>query len=170
MPEGVGGTASPEEITTASSRGGRHTLSLRCEHTRGYANCSITVRYQGEPMLILARMRLRGPPTHSRILSNSLLAQCQGLGEATSQSIRIPHPCGERGEPVAEVVALAHGKAPLEYRNGLRESALTEGQLTHPKGGYSKVEGTLSRFRQTEDVCTHSMPFGKGAYLRETHE
>src|SRR2546422_1426702 len=61
MPEGVGGTASPEEITTASSRGDRHTLSLRCKQTRGYANCSITVCYQGEPMLILARMPLAPP-------------------------------------------------------------------------------------------------------------
>jgi hypothetical protein len=67
-------------------------------------------------------------------------------------------------------VGLAQGKAPFEYRHSLREIALTEGQLTHPKGGYSKVEGTRSRFRQTEEVCTHRMPFGKGAYLRETHE
>jgi hypothetical protein len=28
----------------------------------------------------------------------------------------------------------------------------------------------LQRFRQTENVCTHCMPFGKGASLRETHE
>src|SRR6059036_1721852 len=56
MPEGVGGTASPEEITTAASRGDRHTLSPRCKQTRGCAHCSITACYQGEPMLILARM------------------------------------------------------------------------------------------------------------------
>src|SRR3989442_14090120 len=62
MPEGVGGTASPEDITTAASRGDRHTLSLRCKQTRGCAHCSITAYYQGEPMLILARMPSPPPP------------------------------------------------------------------------------------------------------------
>src|SRR5713226_133999 len=56
MLEGVDGTASPEEITTAASRSGRPTLSLRCKQTRGGANCRITAGYQGEPMVILARM------------------------------------------------------------------------------------------------------------------
>src|SRR5438128_11036361 len=62
MPEGVGGTASPEEITTAASRGDRHTLSPRCKQTRGCAHCSITACYQGEPMLILARMGFEVDP------------------------------------------------------------------------------------------------------------
>ncbi len=35
MLEGVDGTASPEEITTAASRSARRTLSLRCKPTRG---------------------------------------------------------------------------------------------------------------------------------------
>src|SRR5262245_26827615 len=56
MPEGVGGTASPEDITTAAPRGARHTLSPRCKQTRGCAHCSITACHQGELMLILARM------------------------------------------------------------------------------------------------------------------
>src|SRR5205809_4896227 len=103
-------------------------------------------------------VRGEGPAAHDLVLPYGLLEQRQRLGKATSQSIRVPHACSERVEPVAEVVALAHDKAPLEYRNGLRESALTEGQLTHPKGGYSKVEGPRTRFRQTENVCTHTMP------------
>jgi hypothetical protein len=35
MLEGVDGTASPEEMTTAASRSGRPTLSLRCKQTSG---------------------------------------------------------------------------------------------------------------------------------------
>ena len=35
MREGVDGTASPEDMTTAASRSGRPTLSLRCKQTRG---------------------------------------------------------------------------------------------------------------------------------------
>jgi hypothetical protein len=35
MLEGVDGTASPEDMTTAASRSGRPTLSLRCKQTRG---------------------------------------------------------------------------------------------------------------------------------------
>src|SRR6266516_7169669 len=58
MPEGVGGTASPKDITTASSRGACCTLSLRGEQTRGYANCSLTACYPEEPRLLLARMPL----------------------------------------------------------------------------------------------------------------
>ena len=49
------------------------------------------------------------------ILPNGLLKQPQGLGEATSQRIRIPQACSELGEPVAEVVRLAHSKAPRNY-------------------------------------------------------
>ena len=65
MPEGVGGTASPEDITTAASRGARCPLSLRCEQTRGYAHCSLTACYPEEPMLILAQMG-GTPHPHSR--------------------------------------------------------------------------------------------------------
>src|SRR5262249_45979565 len=105
-----------------------------------------------------------------RVLPNGLLEQPQGLGEAPRQRIRIPHSCRELGEPVAEVVRLARGKAPLAYRNRLREITFLEGQLPHPKGSDNEAEGMRSRFGQTEDVCTHRLPFGKGAYLRETHE
>jgi hypothetical protein len=42
MLESVSRTASPEAMTTAASRSGRRTLSLRCKRTRGQANCSIT--------------------------------------------------------------------------------------------------------------------------------
>src|SRR4029450_5596948 len=56
MPEGVGGTASPEDLTTASSRGARCPLSLRGEQTRGHAHGSLTACYPEEPRLILARM------------------------------------------------------------------------------------------------------------------
>src|SRR5262249_9331686 len=50
MLEDVDGTASPEAITTAASRSARPTLSLRCQPTRGGANCSITAGYPGELM------------------------------------------------------------------------------------------------------------------------
>jgi hypothetical protein len=69
-----------------------------------------------------------------------------------------------------EVVSLAHRQAPLAYRQSLREIALMEGQLPHPKGGDHEAEGMRRRFGQTEDVGTHRLPFGKGANLRETHE
>ena len=39
---GVGGTASPEDMTTAASRSARCPLSLRGEPTRGHAHCSLT--------------------------------------------------------------------------------------------------------------------------------
>jgi hypothetical protein len=67
-------------------------------------------------------------------------------------------------------MALAHGQAPLEDRQSLREITLMESQLPHPKGRHSKVEGLRCRFRQTEDVCTHRTPFRKGTDLRETHK
>jgi hypothetical protein len=56
MPEGVGGTASPEDLTTASSRGARCPLSLRGEQTSGHAHGSLTACSPEEPRLILARM------------------------------------------------------------------------------------------------------------------
>src|SRR4029453_18354407 len=64
MPEGVGGTASPEDLTTASSRGARCPLSLRGEQTRGHAHGSLTAFYPEEPRLILARMGGKGVGGH----------------------------------------------------------------------------------------------------------
>src|SRR5262249_51472232 len=70
--------------------------------------------------------RVEGPSAHDLALSYGLLEQRQGLGETTSQRIRVPHAGGEFEVPVAEVVVLAHGQAPFEDRNRLREIALTE--------------------------------------------
>ena len=61
MPEGVGSTTAPKETTTASSRGDRRALSLRCKPTRWYPDCCITLCYQGESTLILAPMRSPRP-------------------------------------------------------------------------------------------------------------
>src|SRR5215510_12651756 len=86
---------------------------------------------------------LEGPFAHSLALSYCLLEQWQRLGQATRQRIRVPHAGGEVRDPVAEVVGLAHGQAPLAYRNSLREIALMEGQPTHPKSGHCEAEGML---------------------------
>ena len=56
LSEGVGGTASPEDITTAASRSARCPLSLRREPTRRPAHCILTAYYPEVPMCILARM------------------------------------------------------------------------------------------------------------------
>jgi hypothetical protein len=82
MPEGLGGTASPEEMTTAAFRGNRRTLSLRCKSTRGDAHCGITACYQGEPRLILARMPIA--PCH---LGAGALAHLRELGRLSLQLV-----------------------------------------------------------------------------------
>src|SRR5438128_112990 len=66
------------------------------------------------------------PAAHDLALTYGLLEQRQRLGQAPSQRIRVPHPCRECGEPVAEVVGLAHGQASLEYRPSLPDVPVTQ--------------------------------------------
>jgi hypothetical protein len=54
MPEGGGSTPSPEDVTTAPSRGDRRALPLRCQPARCHTGCGITTCYHGKARLILA--------------------------------------------------------------------------------------------------------------------
>src|SRR6266436_4231146 len=55
MPAGGGRTPSPEDVTTAPSRGDRRALRLQCKPARCHTGCCITTWYHGKARLILAQ-------------------------------------------------------------------------------------------------------------------
>src|SRR4029450_13035332 len=107
MPEGVGGTTSPEEITTAASRSDRHTLSPRGKQTRGCAHGSITTCYQGEPMLILARMGILPGrvATGGSLLPFPLRGQADFIPQARAQPAAEGH-CIVPGDILSRMIIL----------------------------------------------------------------